>query len=155
VDALTDRLDAVDANLVQSDERRERLDARVGRVDDRVDTVDDDLADVRTTLDTLERTCEESMTQLAAFASDLEDDVVEIDQWREQVGQAFTATGTAARAPDSIFRADEDEATDSDATGTPSDATDEGGDAGPDTEADGGLDYDPTHGDPEGDANGD
>lgn len=154
VAALTERLDAVDANLAQSDERHERLDARVESVDGRVDTVDDDLASVRTTVDTLERTCEESMTELAAFASDLEDDVVEIDQWREQVGQAFTATETAARAPDSIFRADEDdEATASDATTSESGAADGTGDAA--AEADGELDYDPTGDDPEGDATGD
>ena len=122
---------------------------------------DDDFASVRTALETLERTCEESMTELAAFASDLEEDVVEIDRWREQVGQAFTATETAARAPGSIFRAEADDGTTAPDAGTnasdagtgASDATEDSGD--PPAEADGGLDYDPTRDDGERDADGD
>jgi hypothetical protein len=153
VDALTERLDAVDAHLAQSDERHERLDARVATVDGRVDTVDDDLASVRTALETLERTCEESMTELAAFASDLEEDVVEIDRWHEQVGQAFTGTETAARAPGSIFRAEaDDETTAPDASTNAPDASESSGDAP--AEADGGLDYDPTRDNPGRDADG-
>jgi hypothetical protein len=150
---LAERLDAVDAHLAQSDERRERLDARVA-------TVDDDLASVRASLETLERTCEESLTELAAFASDLEADVVEIDRWREQVGQAFTATETAARAPGSIFRAESDDETTASDAGTDEldagenapDAIGDSGDAP--AEADDELDYDPTRDEPERDADG-
>ena len=151
VDALTERLDAVDDDLAQTDERHERLGARVAGVDRRVDAVDDDLASVRATLETFERTCEESMTELAAFASDLEDDVVEIDRWREQVGQAFTRTDATARAPDSIFRADEEAAAASDASTTDAPAGNGAGAAEPD----GGLDYDPTRDDAEDDASDD
>ena len=149
VDALEDSLAAASGEHADLVERFDAVDDRLGTVADRVDVltervdaVDDDLASVTTTVETLERTCEESMTELAAFASDLEDDVVEIDRWREQVGQAFTATDATARAPDSIFRADEEAAAGSDASTNRADAPGETGDCA--VEPDGDLDYDPT-----------
>lgn len=112
IDTVVDHLDTVDAHLSRADERHERLNAQVASVDGRVDAVDDDLAAVRATVQTLERTCEASMTELAAFATDLEADVEAIDRWREQVGEAFVASDTEARTPDSIFRAADDEQVD-------------------------------------------
>jgi len=120
---------------------------------ERFDAVDDDLASVRTTLQTLERTCEESMTELAAFASGLEDDVAEIDRWREQVGQAFTASDATARAPDSIFRADEEAAAGPDASTNRAGGPEETGDGAVEPNDD--LDYDPTREDAEDDAGAD
>ena len=85
------------------------------------------------------------MTELAAFASDLEDDVAEIGRWREQVGQAFTATDATARAPDSIFRADEEAAATPDASTNGADGVGETGDGA--VESNGALDYDPARDD--------
>jgi archaellum component FlaC len=115
LETLGDRLDTHDAHLERVEDRHERLDARIGTVDGRVDGVADDLAATRASVQTFRGTCEESLTDLAQHVSDLERDVAEVDRWRDQVGQAFSATNSEARAPDSIFRAEDDDGTNGDA----------------------------------------